>query len=66
MGKKLDLDKNFNVMDINNRLYYWINLYYLLERYYIKGIISLFIIILSLILIKIGKESWKAIKYSIN
>ena len=66
MGKKLDLDKNFNVMDINNRLYYWINLYYLFERYYIKGIISLFIIILSLILIKIGKESWKAIKYSLN
>ena len=66
MGKKLDLDKNYNNMDINNRLYYWINLYYLSERYYIKGIISLFIIIISLILIKIGKESWKAIKYSLN
>lgn len=66
MGKKLDLDDNFNVMDINNRLYYWINLYYLSEKYYIKGIISFLIIILGLILIKIGKESWKAIKYSLN
>jgi hypothetical protein len=63
MKKKLDLDKNFKIMDIKAHLYYWINLYYFFECTYIKLINSILIIILCSILIKILIESYKAIRY---
>lgn len=66
MEKKLDLDKNFNIVDINNGLYYWINLYYISECTYIKGIYSFIIIIIGFVLIKIVRELMKAIRYSLN
>ena len=66
MEKKLNIDKNFKVMEIQNQLYYWINLYYKCEQTYTKGIISFLLIILSAVLFKIAKELWKAIRYSIK
>ena len=46
-------------------LYYWIKLYYEFECIYIKGIIYFLLLILSFIVFKIGKELWKAIRYSL-
>ena len=68
MEKKLELDKNFRVMDTNNKnqLNYWINLYYRAECAYIKGVISFILIILSVIVIKIFRELLKAIRYSLK
>ncbi len=66
MEKKLDLNKTPNKLDINNELNYWINLYYFCECAYIKLIISFFVIILSLIIFKIGRELFKTIRYSLK
>ena len=66
MEKKFEIDKNFHILDINNQLNYWINLYYRFERAYIKGIITFLLLILSLIIIKIGRELGKAIRYSLK
>ena len=66
MKRELKIDKNFNIMERNNSLYYWTNLYYISECIYIKGIYTFLVIILSFILIKILKELWKAIKYSLK
>ena len=68
MEKKLELDKNFRVMDTNNKnqLNYWINLYYRAECAYTKGVISFILIILSVIVIKIFRELLKAIRYSLK
>ena len=63
MEKKLDLDKDFKIMNINDGLYYWTNLYYFSECTYIKLISSSIIIIFGLIFIKILIELFKAIRY---
>ena len=64
--KKYELDKNFHFFDKNHQFNYWINLYYRFECAYIKGIITFLLIILSLIIIKIGRELGKAIRYSLK
>ena len=64
--KKYELDKNFHIFDRNHHFNYWVNLYYRFERAYIKGIITFLLIILSLIVIKIGRELGKAIRYSLK
>ena len=66
LEKKLDLKKNVSRLNIENELYYWINIYYLSECIYIKLIVSFFLIILSLIIFKIGRELYKAIRYSLK
>ena len=66
LEKKLDLTKNVSRLNIENELYYWINIYYLSECIYIKLIVSFFLIILSLIIFKIGRELYKAIRYSLK
>ena len=66
LEKKLDLNKNVSRLNIENELYYWINIYYLSECIYIKLIVSFFLIILSLIIFKIGRELYKAIRYSLK
>ena len=65
MEKKLDLDKNFKIMNINDRLYYWINLYYFSECIYIKLINSFVIMIFGFLFIKILIELFKAIRYKL-
>ncbi len=65
MEKKLDLDKNFKIMNINDHLYYWINLYYFSECTYIKLINSFVIMIFGLLFIKILIELFKAIRYKL-
>ena len=68
LEKNFDLDKNFEIIkNYNNfnEFYYWINTYYKFECYYIKGIISFFLIILTVILLKIAKELLKAIGYAL-
>ena len=64
-NKNLNLKNNPDKIEHNNELYYWIKLYYNFECYYIKGVVSFFVLILTIILIKIGKELWKAITYSL-
>ena len=64
--KKYELDKNFHIFDRNHHFNYWVNLYYRFERAYIKGIITFLLIILSLSVIKIGRELGKAIRYSLK
>ena len=54
-----------DITDTKYDLYFWIKLYYNFECIYIKGIISFLLIVLSAILFKIGKEIWKAIRYSL-
>ena len=66
MKKKLIIDKNFNIKEIHNTLNYWVNLYYICECTYAKTIISFLLIILMAVIFKIGKELWKAIRYSLN
>ena len=70
MEKNFILDKNFKIIDDSkyddNELSYWINLYYKFECFYIKGFVSFFLIILTVILLKIAKELLKAIGYSIK
>jgi len=66
-----NINKNFNFKNssdmINSKydLYYWLKLYYEFECIYIKGIIYFLLLILSAIVLKIGKELWKAIRYSL-
>ena len=60
--KNLNLDNNFNLFDSNRNIKYWVNLYYITENLYIKGVVTLFIVILSIVVLKIGKELWKAIR----
>ena len=65
LNKKLNFNNNYEVADTNNELFYWIKLYYKFECIYIKGIISFIVIILSIILVKIAKEFFKGIRYSL-
>ena len=60
--KNLNLDNNFKLFDSNKNIKYWVNLYYITENLYIKGVVTLFIVILSIVVLKIGKELWKAIR----
>ena len=60
--KNLNLYSNFKIFDSNRNIKYWINLYYITENMYIKGVVTLFLIILSIVVLKIGKELWKAIR----
>jgi hypothetical protein len=69
---KHHINKNLNLKNIpdkiefnNNDLFNWITLYYKLECYYIKGVISFFLLILTIIIIKIGKELFKSIRYAL-
>ena len=61
MKKKLNFDNNFKILDSNRNIKYWVHLYYIAEKMYVKGIITLLFIILSVIILKIGKELWKTI-----
>jgi len=54
------LNKDINSYD---EIYYWINLYYKLECFYLKGIYSIVGIVLCSILIVVIKEIFKAIRY---
>ena len=68
MNKKLNLNNNSDTpskMDNKNELFYWIKLYYKFECIYIKGIVSSFLIIITIILLKIVKEFLKSIRYAI-
>ena len=66
MKKKSIINNNFNIKEIHNTLNYWVNLYYICECTYAKTIISFLLIILMGVIFKIGKELWKAIRYSLN
>ena len=59
--KNLNIDNNFKIFDSNRNIKYWVNLYYITEKMYIKGVVTSFLIIMSVIILKIGKELWKAI-----
>ena len=65
MNKKLNFKNNSEIAYTKYDLYYWIKLYYEFECIYIKAIIYFFISILSVIFLKIGKELWKTIRYSL-
>ena len=65
MNKNLNFKNNPDMINSKYDLYYWIKLYYEFECIYIKGIIYLLLLILSVIVLKIGKELWKAIRYSL-
>ena len=66
MEKELNLDKNFKIIEKRDQLDYWINLYHFSECLYIKGIYSFLLIILSAVFIKILKESWRTLRYSLK
>ena len=65
MNKKLNFKNNSEIIYTKYDLYYWIKLYYEFECIYIKAIIYFILSILSVIFLKIGKELWKTIRYSL-
>ena len=65
INKNLNLNNNQDKIEYNSELYQWIKLYYKFECYYIKGVISFFLLILTIIIIKIGKELCKSIRYAL-
>lgn len=60
MNNKFISEDNYNS---NNKIYYWINLYYKFECTYIKGIYSIIATILLVVLIVIIKEIYKTNRY---
>ena len=64
--KLLNLDNNSNLLNISNKLYYWINLYYKSEYAYIIVIVALLSLVFLIILIKILKEIWSYIRYTLE
>ena len=65
MKKNFDFKNSSDMLNSKYDLYYWLKLYYEFECIYIKAIIYFFISILSVIFLKIGKELWKTIRYSL-
>ena len=65
MKKNFDFKNSSDMLNSKYDLYYWLKLYYEFECIYIKGIIYFLLLILSFIVFKIGKELWKAIRYSL-